>query len=114
VVAPDQFNICFAHGVVFNNRVNNRMFRFFLLLILPVSFAVWYYNYWAVGCGRCCVADLWRIGPNIVVWLIVIFAVFGVWLILKMRSNHQAECSACKRSLETIWSYCPDCGTRNR
>ena len=90
------------------------MFRFFVLLAVPVSLAVWYYNYWAVGCGRCSYSDFWRIGPHTALWLIFIIAMFAVWIFLRQRTKRTFECPECQRHLETVWGYCPDCGARGR
>ncbi len=90
------------------------MFRFAWLLIIPVTLAVWYYNYWAVGCGRCSYSDFWRIGPHTLLWAGFIVAVFVVWIFMRRRSGQADECPKCQRSLDIVWSYCPDCGSRGR
>lgn len=90
------------------------MYKLALLIIIPVALAVWYYNYWAVGCGRCSYADFWRIGPYTMLWAAVIVAVLGVLMFLRHRNNRVCECPKCQRELETVWTYCPDCGSRGR
>lgn len=90
------------------------MFRYLLLLIVPVSLVVWYYNYWAVGCGRCSYSDFWRLDPHTLLWAGFIVAVLGVWLYLRRRNQQPCVCPECKRTLDMQWSYCPDCGHRGR
>ena len=90
------------------------MHKLAMLLIVPVVLAVWYYNYWAVGCGRCTYADFWRIGPHTILLAGLIVAILGVLLYMRHRSKRLCECPKCQRTLDNIWVYCPDCGTRGR
>lgn len=90
------------------------MFRPSFLLIIPVAVGVWYYNYWAVGCGRCSYSDFWRIGPHTMLWAGVIVSVFGIWLLLRRRTGRPGHCPGCQRDLDASWSFCPDCGKRGR
>lgn len=90
------------------------MFRFFLTLTLPVSLTILFYNYWAVCCGRCSTSDFWRIGPHLLLWIGMVVALFGVWLFLRRRTNRTCECRKCRRAVEPVWGYCPDCGDRAR
>jgi len=90
------------------------MFRFSLILIVPVALIVWYYNYWAIGCGRCTSADFWRIGPNTLLWAAVILAAFSLLLFLRWRADRFCKCRKCGSNLHPAWSYCPECGARGR
>lgn len=90
------------------------MYKLALLISVPVAIAVWYYNYWAIGCGRCSYSDFWRIGPHTMLWGGFIVAVFGILLYMRHRNKRACECPQCKRVLDTVWTYCPDCGIRGR
>ena len=85
-----------------------------LILIIPVALAVWYYNYWAVGCGRCSYSDFWRIGPHTMLWAGFIVTVLGILLFMRQRNKKPCACPKCQRALDTVWTFCPDCGTRGR
>lgn len=90
------------------------MHKLAMLLIVPVVLVVWYYNYWAVGCGRCSYADIWSIGPLAMLLAGLIVIILGVLLYMRHRSKRPCECPKCQRPLDNVWVYCPDCGTRGR